>query len=77
METLKFKTTIKCSGCVAKSTPFLNEVIGQDNWEVDIQDPNKILTVTTKESIHPEAIIMAVENAGYKAEPVAEPNNKS
>ena len=71
METLKFKTNIKCSGCVAKSTPFLNEVVGEDNWEVDIQDPNKILTVATEESVHPDAIIKAVESAGYKAEKVA------
>lgn len=68
METLKFKTTIKCSGCVGKATPFLNEVAGEDNWEVDVQNPDKILTVASDEKLDAEAVIKAVQEAGYKAE---------
>ena len=45
MEMIQFKTTIKCSGCVSKVTPFLNDVLGEDNWEVDYSDPSKVLTV--------------------------------
>jgi hypothetical protein len=30
MDTTKFKTNIKCSGCVEKVTPFLNESLGED-----------------------------------------------
>ena len=45
METTKFKTTIKCSGCVANVTPFLNDALGKDNWEVDYNNPSKVLTV--------------------------------
>ncbi|HEV7329473.1 MAG TPA: heavy metal transport/detoxification protein [Flavisolibacter sp.] len=71
METLKFKTNIKCSGCVAKSTPFLNEAAGEDNWEVDVHDPNKILTIATEDKVDPQAIVKAVENAGFKAEKIA------
>ncbi len=66
METIKFKTTIKCSGCVANVTPFLNEALGEDNWEVDINDPSKVLTVVG-ETDHTN-VIAAVEKAGYKAE---------
>lgn len=65
---MKIKTTIKCSGCVAKVTPFLNEALGEDNWEVDYNNPSKILTVvgdTDKSSV-----IEAVEKAGYKAESI-------
>lgn len=66
METSKFKTTIKCSGCVAKVTPFLNEALGEDNWEVDYTNPLKVLTVVGEKD---EAqVIGAVEKAGYKAE---------
>lgn len=68
METNKFKTTIKCSGCVAKATPFLNEALGEDNWEVDIKDPAKVLTVIG-ENDHAH-VIAAVEKAGYKAEKI-------
>jgi copper chaperone len=66
METIKFKTTIKCSGCVAKVTPFLNEALGEDNWEVDYTNPSKILTVVGEND--KGRVIHAVEKAGYKAE---------
>ncbi len=68
METIKFNTTIKCSGCVAKATPFLNEVAGEDNWEVDVTDPLKVLTVIG--DADSGKIIEAVEKAGYKAEKI-------
>ena len=70
METVQFKTNIKCSGCIATVTPMLNELVGHDNWEVDIQSPDKILTVSTEQAGKQE-IKQAVEKAGYKAEPVA------
>lgn len=66
METIKFKTTIKCSGCIAKVTPHLNEALGEDNWEVDITDPSKVLTVLGEQD--ETKVRLAVEKAGYKAE---------
>lgn len=71
METLKFKTTIKCSGCVAQVTPFLNNAVGENNWEVDVQNPDKILTITSGEKLEKNAIIETVKEAGFKAELVA------
>lgn len=68
METIKFKTTIKCSGCVAKVTPFLNEALGEDKWEVDYNNPSKILTVGGEND--KTKVIRAVEKAGYKAEAI-------
>jgi copper chaperone CopZ len=70
METVQFKTNIKCSGCIATVTPALNELVGQDNWEVDLQSPDKILTISTDDASAKE-IKQAIEKAGYKAEPVA------
>jgi copper chaperone len=66
METSKFKTNIKCSGCVATVTPFLDEALGSGNWNADYNDPQKILTVT----VHKDAIevINALAKAGYKGE---------
>ena len=66
MKTTKFKTTIKCSGCVSKATPFLNEALGEKNWEVDTNDPSRILTVIGESD--KTKVIKAVERAGYKAE---------
>jgi copper chaperone len=68
MEATKFKTTIKCSGCVAKATPELNEILGESNWNVDINNPSKILTV--KGQADDKKIIEAVERAGFKAEKI-------
>jgi copper chaperone CopZ len=66
METIKFKTNIKCSGCVATVTPFLNEALGEDKWKVDYNDPAKVLTVADEPD--QDKIIKAVEKAGYRAE---------
>jgi copper chaperone len=66
METTKFKTNIKCAGCVANVTPFLNEALGEKNWEVNFTDPSKVLTVNGEKD--KAKVIQAVEKAGYKAE---------
>ena len=66
MEKLRFKTTIKCAGCVVKVTPFLNEALGDGNWEVDYNNPSKVLSVVGERD--KAAVIQAVEKAGYKAE---------
>lgn len=67
MNTLKFKTNIKCGNCVAAVTPHLNAVSGIDSWGVDLKDPNRTLTVQTDEA-NAETVKKAVETAGYKAE---------
>lgn len=66
---LKFKTNIKCSGCIATVTPHLNESIGEGNWQVDLNSPSKVLSVDT--DISEEKVRAIVEKAGYKAEQLA------
>jgi copper chaperone len=66
METMKFTTTMKCSSCLAKATPHLNEAAGEDNWKVDTANPSKILTVSGEQD--QSRIIEAVEKAGFKAQ---------
>lgn len=70
MSTLKFKTTIKCSGCLANVTPHLDAAEGIAKWEVDILNPNKILTVEIAGASEAE-VIAVVEKAGYTAEKVS------
>lgn len=53
---------------MAKVTPFLNEALGQDNWEVDTNNPSKLLTVKGEQDN--QKIMEAVEKAGFKAEAV-------
>ncbi len=66
MQTLQFKTNIKCGGCVAAVTPYLDKIGGQ--WNVDTNDPDKILSIETQEAVMPEKVVAALEQAGYKAE---------
>ena len=69
MDAIRFKTNIKCSGCVAQVTPTLNQTVGNNNWSVDTTNPDKILTIST-EGISKDEIKRALEEAGFKAEPM-------
>lgn len=66
MNNLKLKTNIKCAACVAKVTPYLDNAVGKDAWEVDISNPNKVLTI--KEEVDAELVKEALRQAGYKGE---------
>ena len=66
-KTLKFKTNINCSGCVAKVTPFLNDADGICHWDVDTANKDKILSVHT-EGITEEEVIEKVKAAGFNIE---------
>lgn len=67
METLKFKTNIKCGGCIATVTPFLNNIPEITKWEVDTDNPEKILTVEASDELNAETIVNTLEKAGYIA----------
>ena len=67
METYSFKTNINCNGCIAAVTSKLSEVKGIKHWQVDTENPDKILTVELENS-KPEAIVDAVKSAGYTIE---------
>ena len=69
MAKMQFKTNINCGNCVRAVTHFINEVEGIENWQVDTDNPDKILTVEGTASI--EAIVEAVEDAGYDAEAIS------
>jgi copper chaperone CopZ len=66
MNTLKFKTNIKCTGCLAAVTPLLNKTAGENNWQVNLEDPQRILTVESGKT--ESEIIAAVSEAGFEAE---------
>jgi copper chaperone len=67
MEEMKFKTTIKCTGCLDKVTPHLNETQGIDDWEVDLKNPDKILTVKVQNASE-EDVVKAVKKVGFEIE---------
>jgi copper chaperone len=69
MENLKFKTNINCTGCLSKVSPQLNNEKGIKEWDVNLDNPEKILTVKSN-SASEEAIINAVKKVGFKIERV-------
>ena len=62
----QFKTNIMCRNCIAKVTPFLNANNQIKHWDVDIQNPQKILTVET--DLPGDTVKEVLKQAGYKAE---------
>ncbi len=65
---LKFKTNINCGGCIAAVSPKLNQIEGL-NWQVDTQNPEKILTTESSKNLEIE-IIQAVKSAGFNIEKI-------
>jgi copper chaperone len=66
MEKIKFRTNIKCSSCVAKVAPALNEGIGKGKWQIDISDTSKVLTVDLPEEDN-EKVLSLISKAGFKS----------
>lgn len=68
MKTLKFKTNIKCDGCIATVSPVLNAMSDIDRWDVDISTAEKTLTVEGSDQVEPERIVEELKQVGYSAE---------
>lgn len=68
-EEFKFKTNINCGNCVARVKPFIEKLNGIENWNVDTDNPDKILTVKSN-GITSDQIIDAVENVGFDIEKI-------
>ena len=66
---LKFKTSINCGNCIKAVTPFLDQLNGIQSWEVDTNNPDKILSVTSEGATQDE-VISAVKQAGFDVNPV-------
>lgn len=64
---MKFKTNIKCDGCIATVTPVLDQAVGAGNWQVDLNDPLRILTLP--EGIDLPKVQSDLKAVGYRMEP--------
>jgi len=66
MATLHFKTNINCGGCKASVTPFLKKEPRIKDWNVDINNSDKILAVDT-DDLSTDEVIKIIGQAGFKA----------
>ena len=64
---LQFKTNLNCGSCVAAVKPFLDQVPGISDWNVDTTRDDKVLTVQG-EDVKTEAVAAAVAKAGFQAQ---------
>ncbi len=73
MNTLKFKTNLKCEGCKNAVRPFLNQIEAINSWNVDLSHNDKILTVeanTISDDEIAAQVKEAFNQAGYIAEKI-------
>lgn len=66
MKTLKFKTNARCSGCTVRMAEVLDGKVGKENWSLDLESPDKVLTVTSELSA--EEIISLISALRFKIE---------
>ncbi|OEK03026.1 hypothetical protein BFP97_16510 [Roseivirga sp. 4D4] len=69
MNTLKFKSNINCTGCLSKVTPFLEKEESIEKWEVDLENPNKLLTIEGSR-VSEEKVISILSKVGFDAQPI-------
>lgn len=69
MKTLYFTTSINCGGCIASVKPYLDSVSNINKWNVDTENPQKILTVHGID-IQENEVMSQVEKAGFSIKPM-------
>tara|TARA_Y100001935_G_scaffold183239_1_gene151857 strand:- start:83 stop:295 length:213 start_codon:yes stop_codon:yes gene_type:complete len=66
MKELKFKTNLNCGGCVSKVQSDFDNADGVCHWDVDTDNRDKILTVSSK-GITEDEVMKIVQSKGFKA----------
>lgn len=69
-----FKTSIHCTGCLKRVKPLLDNKDGIQKWEVDLDHPDKILTVES-DGLSVSDITDIIDNAGFEIELIQSTNN--
>lgn len=75
MKTLKFKTNLKCPHCIEKVSAPLDQAEEIRSWSVDLDDPDKTLTVETENEETLALVCKILSQSGYCAE-ISQEQNK-
>ena len=67
MEKIVLKTDLSCKHCVMKVEPVLKSEKGIVSYSIDLQNPNKTVTIESN-GTDIEQLIKGFQNAGYLAE---------
>lgn len=68
MEIFRFRTNLKCNNCVAKVKTQLDTAIEIKNWTVDLESPERILTIEAEDDGVVALVGKIFAEAGYRAE---------
>lgn len=66
MEERRYRTSAKCNGCVSAIAGKLDEIMGPEDWNIDLTSPDRVLTV--KSDVAEEEIVSRVKGLGFKIE---------
>lgn len=74
MKTLRFKSNLKCSGCINAIKPGMDNIKDLKRWRVFLDVSDKIIEAETEgnESETANQILTVVTEAGYKIEQIKE-----
>lgn len=67
MELISYKTNIKNEMALQRLTPFLNWAVGSANWQLDLESPDRKLTVFSIGIINEIHVEDALHKAGFRA----------
>ena len=67
MNTMIFKTNAKCEGCLAKIEEILQGKISREEWNLDLSDSNRPLTVAS-DTLAADDVVKLISKAGFKIE---------
>lgn len=67
---IRFKTNARCAGCSAAIKKALAHIAPEGEWNIDLTSPDRVLTYTGAGAPDADAVMKAVEKAGFKIEPL-------
>lgn len=67
MEALTLKTDLHCNSCVTNVEPILLSISDVEEYSIDLEHPDKIISIKGK-GLKSQEIISRLNNAGYHAE---------
>jgi len=67
MEQVKLKTDLSCKHCVMKVEPILKSTKGVENYTIDLEHPDKIVSFSSNNA-DIDSLIADFKKAGYSAE---------
>lgn len=65
MKILRFKTNLKCNGCIRAITPAIESLKDIESWKVELENPDKVLEINSLDDIS-DSVIESIKKAGYQ-----------